>query len=262
MRTNSVDRQRFCAPARVHARAPRAHRPRAVPRSALRSVLRRCVNASRPLLRAPRSSRARHRQGPVRHQAQRRRIPPSAPVGRRRPARRNSCWTREAVLQHHGQPSVYPAAGRGRHPLHHFTLQHEMAIAQAAGHRREMKQQRGRDVVGQVADHPQLGDRAHRNRRRAHRPGACASARAGSAWPAPAGQIAVDLHHVERFHPLEQRLGQRTQPRADLHHAVARARIDRVKQPGYHTAVYQEVLAKTPPRSMQARLQSAAAAVL
>jgi hypothetical protein len=49
--------------------------------------------------------------------------------------------------------------------LDDFALQHEMLVLDALGRIQEMEEDRRRDVVGQVAEHPQLAGAAGRGRR-------------------------------------------------------------------------------------------------
>ena len=101
--------------------------------------------------------------------------------GRNAPAgTTNSRSTAEANLQHHRQPPVLGRRRRRRHALDDLLLQHDGDVAQIGIELREMKQQRRRDVVRQVADDAQVAAERWRSRTRAHRPRAARAAPAGT----------------------------------------------------------------------------------
>ena len=59
------------------------------------------------------------------------------------------------VLDHDGEAAILAAAGCGGQPIHDFLLQHEMHVPDAARLRKEVKQQRRGDVIGQITDNTQ-----------------------------------------------------------------------------------------------------------
>ena len=69
--------------------------------------------------------------------------------------------------------AVVAAAGRRGHAIDHFLLQHQVLVDHVRRRRQQVKQDRRRDVVGQVADHAQRlrqpGAPAPRSRRSARR---------------------------------------------------------------------------------------------
>ncbi|MCY1543941.1 hypothetical protein D9M68_797820 [compost metagenome] len=58
------------------------------------------------------------------------------------------------VLDHDRQPAPVAAAGLGGQALHHFLLQHEVHVADQVRVVQQVEDQRGGDVVRQVAHHP------------------------------------------------------------------------------------------------------------
>ena len=58
--------------------------------------------------------------------------------------------------QHHGQASIFAGARCRGHAGHDFPLQHDVQVEMAGAAPMQPEQQRRRDVVGQVADDPQL----------------------------------------------------------------------------------------------------------
>ncbi len=115
-----------------------------------------------------------------------------------------------------------------------------------------VEQERGRDVVGEVADDPQvLGERAevelervalvhdHRLRREAPAQGL--------------GELAVDLDHVQGLKRLGEPLREGAGPRPDLDHRLARPRVDLRDDPVEVVAVGEEVLPKPLLRARQHR---------
>ena len=64
--------------------------------------------------------------------------------------------TRNAACSITRQPAVVGRAGRCRHAVDHFPLQHDVHVAQLRVVRREVEQQRRADVVRQVADDAQV----------------------------------------------------------------------------------------------------------
>ncbi len=56
------------------------------------------------------------------------------------------------VLKHHGESAVGFAPRRGCHSIDDFFLKHEMLIDYTVGDFRKLKQQRRRNVVGQISD--------------------------------------------------------------------------------------------------------------
>ena len=124
------------------------------PLSALRSVLRRMVKA-RPTIAAKRagSVERERRRGPG-HHAHHRGVHLRRRLERARP-------DLEQLLdpgvgrEHHREPAVGVAVGRRGHPVDDLLLQHERHVADGVAALEQMEQQRGRDVVGQVADEPQ-----------------------------------------------------------------------------------------------------------
>ena len=136
-----------------------------------------------------------------------------------------------APLQHHAQAAVVLAARRGGHAVDDLLLQHEVLVHHLRRAAEQVKQDRRRDVVRQVADHAQLLRRRGRPGRRsppsARRPRS-PSSRGLAAQPR--GQVAVEFDHRQRAAALEQRAGQRAQARADLDQRLAGLRRDRARR--------------------------------
>ena len=60
------------------------------------------------------------------------------------------------ITEHNTQPTIGFAAGAGRHACDDFLLQHEMHIANTIADIEQVKQQRCRDVIREVADDSQI----------------------------------------------------------------------------------------------------------
>ena len=73
-------------------------------------------------------------------------------------------------------------------------------------------------------------------------------------------EVAVQLDDVQMGQALEQRRGQCATPRADLEHAVARRRSDRLDDAPDHCAIDQEVLPEALARPGKAHVRAGAAA--
>ena len=117
-------------------------------------------------------------------------------------------------------------------------------------HRREIQepeQQWRRDIVGQVADHPQghavpcQGGEIESERIRTVQLEAGIDAEGGE----QAGdQVPVQFHHVEANLPADQRRRQRSLSGPDFHQMLPGLRVDGVGDTGDHSRVLEEVLAE------------------
>ena len=163
----------------------RSRLPRSILRSELRSVLRRCENAAATMRANCASSRATQRRG--RSGVSRTTADSTLGTGSKRQRRHvEQFFQLETVLQHDGQPPVIAVAGRCDHAFDDFFLQHDVDVADRARAVREMKQQRRRDVVGQIADHAQALAQRGEIELAARRPCGVSGARANSLCAAPA----------------------------------------------------------------------------
>ncbi|CAN0623360.1 protein of unknown function [Burkholderia multivorans] len=168
-----------------------------------------------------------------------------------------------AVLQHHRQPGKRLRARLRDHPLDHFVLQHEMLVDDHVGERHQVKQQRARDVVRQVADDAQRRRVARRGERaevECERVARVQFEQRPEALLQPGDQVAVELDRVEggfrRRQPFDQRLGQRAEARADLDHALPAHRPDRPDDRIDHALIDEEVLSEALAREMALMLSA------
>jgi len=129
-------------------------------------------------------------------------------------------------------------------------LQHHRNVAQIGIELRQMKQQRRRYVVRQVADDAQLSAQRCEVERQ----------RIGDVQRQPlrrelgserSGEIAVDFDDGQAAGPGQQRPGQRTQPRADLDEVLASLRCDRVDDARDVMRIGQEMLAEAFARAVR-----------
>ena len=99
-------------------------------------------------------------------------------------------------------------SGRGRHAIDDFFLQHEMHVLDRAALAEQMKQHGRRNIVGKVADDPQLRPRRRGAREVGvqHVPDVYVQAplRARIRLEQPC-QVAVDLDGVQRAHARASR---------------------------------------------------------
>ena len=155
----------------------------------------------------------------------------------------------EPGREHHGEPAVGTAAGRGGDAVDDFLLQHHVQIVDVLMGGGDVKQQRRGDVVGQVADDAQPAAAHARQRREdrtpAHRPRAARSLRCAPARAQLRGEIAIDLDGVQRAGLADQAFGERAASRADLQQRLLGLRRDFAHDAIEHAAVMQEMLAET-----------------
>ena len=152
------------------------------------------------------------------------------------------CLDRKMAAQHDAEPAVRFAARFGRHALHHFFLQHEIHVADAVAAFDQVKQQRRRDVVGQVADDAQgIAERTEVELQRvgfvnAH----VVSTR--EAMAQGARQVAVEFHAMQMPGFPRERFGDGARAGTDLDDRVAGLRIDRLHDGVDNAGVGEEVL--------------------
>ena len=164
----------------------------------------------------------------------------------------------EPGCQHHGEPSVRTAAGCGGDAFDDFLLQHHVQIVDVIMGGGDVKQQRRRNVVGQIADDSQAAAAHTRQccKIEIQRIGfmqleclRCAPARAQLG-----GEIAIDLDGVQRAGLADQAFGERAASRADLQQRLLGLRRDFAHDAIEHAAVMQEMLAEPLAREDHARL--------
>ena len=127
-----------------------------------------------------------------------------------------------APLQHHRQPAVVAGRGRSHHAVYDLFLQHEVLVLHHISHLQQMKKNGGGNVVRQVANDAQTGGAQARGQGpevdlehvRLHHFQLRVGAQLG-------GQIAVQLDDRQPPQPLDQRLCEGGQARADFHHGLA-----------------------------------------
>ncbi len=194
----------------------------------------------------PRVVLHRKRRSRVRHEPHDR-----GPNLRRRRERARSdveaCLRAHRERQHDGEAPVLLAAWRRGHALDDLALQHHVQILDDGCELEQMKQQRRRDVVGQVADDAQ---RARPGRESAE----VELQRIGFVDDQPLGmrhaarqrgrELAIDLDDVQALEPLAERNRQRAGAAADFDHRVARQRSNNVDDPADDGRVVQKMLAE------------------
>ena len=150
-------------------------------------------------------------------------------------------------MQHHRQPAISVFPRFGRHPRHHFLLQHKVQIVEVFSLGQQMKQQGCGDVVGQVAGHAQPGAGAAQcGEIKIQRVGMMnpQSADACAARPQRLQQIAVQFHDIQLTCHRQQWNRQCPQPGADFHQPFARRRPDRRDDAGDDARITQKMLTK------------------
>ena len=166
------------------------------------------------------------------------------------------------AAEHDAEPPVSFAAGAGRHAVDDFLLQHEVHVMDAVAAVDQVKQERRRDVVGQVADDPQgIAERTEIELERV---------RLVDDHVAPAvetalqrrRQVAVQFDAVKPARFLRERLRDGALPGSDLHDGVLRLRIDGADDRVDGAGIGQEVLAESLARSMRLHRRSASRAAI
>ena len=149
----------------------------------------------------------------------------------------------KAALQHDRQAAIVGRGGFGNHALDDFFLQHESHVADVRGKRHQVEQQRGGNVVGQVADDAQVVPQ------RTEVEFQCVAAVNGEAVGGPGAvqprdDVAVEFDRMQVRQAVEQGLGQRAEAGADLDDGFARLRMDRVDDGVDDAVVDEEILAE------------------
>ena len=158
-----------------------------------------------------------------------------------------------APLQHHAQSPVVLAAGYRRHPVDDLLLQHDVLVDDMVDRLEQMKEDRRRDVVGQIADD-------------AKPPRACLPGRQGDeidaqhvgldhlepGRAAQAGrEVAVELDDDQGARAFEEGPRDRAQARSDLDDRLAGLRRHRPHDRIDDRRVGEKVLAETLSRTMR-----------
>ena len=160
---------------------------------------------------------------------------------------RNSAFGPAGRGEHHGQAPVGLAAGRRDDAIDDLLLQHEMHVGDGGARFEQVKEQRRRDVVRQVAaDAKRRSAAVQGGEVDVEHVGLVDDEFAGPcrALPQQPGEVAVDLDDLEALAALEEGQGQRAAPRADLDDAFAGLRVDRRDDSREDARVMQEMLAE------------------
>ena len=150
---------------------------------------------------------------------------------------------REAILQHHRQAPVFRSRRRRDHTLYDFFLQHESHVADRASEFSEIKQQRRRDIVGKISDNAKICAEAGEIEKK-RIPGVNDEFVVSMVQPQPSHDVAIEFHHMQLTHSLQQRTSQCFEARPDLDHAIVGERPDGGDNPLYHRLIGEEMLAE------------------
>ena len=162
----------------------------------------------------------------------------------------------EAILQHDREAAVFGRAGRGRHALDHFALQHDVNVAQRASLRDELEEYRRGNVIRQIAHDAQVS--AERTEVELERVAFVDDdAATGESLAQSRDDVAVDLDGVQRAHDAGERPRECAEAGTDFHHEVVRLRRDRGDDGGDDAFVDQKILAEALARPMRHRYQMA-----